>query len=88
MIYEYFFPDYSYKTVGDINVGELYRLGIRYAWLDIDNTLVPYTSSEPDANALGFLKSLEEKYSEIERRLKGKTDRFRRKPRTCSRLCA
>lgn len=60
MIYEYFFPDYSYKTVGDINVGELYRLGIRYALLDIDNTLVPYTSSEPDANALGFLKSLEE----------------------------
>lgn len=58
MIYEYFFPDYSYKTVDDIDVVGLYKSGIRYALLDIDNTIVPYTSPLPDNKALGFLKSL------------------------------
>ena len=58
MIYEYFFPDYSHKAVDDIDVQELYESGIRYALLDIDNTIVPYTSPFPDDKALKFLKSL------------------------------
>ena len=58
MIYEYFFPDYSHKAVDDIDVGGLYESGIRYALLDIDNTIVPYTSPFPDDKALKFLKSL------------------------------
>lgn len=60
MIYEYFFPDYSFKAVEDIDIRGLYESGIRYALLDIDNTLVPYTSPEPDDKAMGFLRGLNE----------------------------
>lgn len=60
MIYEYFFPDYSYRTVGDIDVCSLAGMGIRYVLLDIDNTLVPYTTMYPDSNALSFLNELKE----------------------------
>lgn len=60
MIYEYFFPDYSFKAVGNIDVKWLADMGIRYVLLDIDNTLVPYTTIYPDDNALSFLNSLKE----------------------------
>lgn len=57
--YKYFYPDYSYKRVLDIDIKKFYDMGIRYALLDIDNTLVPYTSPEPDEKAIEFLNRLE-----------------------------
>lgn len=60
MIFEYFFPDLSYKSVMDIDVAALKERGITLAILDIDNTLVPYTSPLPDDNALTFLNRLSE----------------------------
>ena len=59
MIFEkYLFPDVKYKSVSDIDVEELKNRGIKFVILDIDNTLVPYTSPEPDEKALAFLDEL------------------------------
>lgn len=56
---KYFFPDLKYKNVNEIDVNLLINMGIKYAILDIDNTLVPYTSPKPNENAMNFLKKLE-----------------------------
>ena len=58
MLRKYFFPDVMYNSVSDINVGALKKQGIDFVILDIDNTLVPYTSPVPDEKALSFLNSL------------------------------
>ena len=58
IISKYFFPDYKYKNINEIDVELLANLGIKYAILDIDNTLVPYTSPKPDDNAINFLEKL------------------------------
>lgn len=55
---ERFYPDYTYQAVGDIAAGFFAEHGIRYAILDIDNTLVPYTEPEPTPAALAFLERL------------------------------
>ena len=55
---ERFYPDYKYKAVQDIAAGFFKERGIRYAVLDIDNTLVPYTVPEPTQAALEFLERL------------------------------
>lgn len=57
-IYEKCYPDVYYKKVGDIDIGALYARGIRFAILDIDNTLVPYTQVYPSKSALEFLNKL------------------------------
>lgn len=53
-----FFPDLRYNSIKDIDVDMLAEKGIKFAILDIDNTLVPYTSPTPDENALDFLDKL------------------------------
>lgn len=55
---QYFFPDLKYNSIKDININLLAEKGIKFAILDIDNTLVPYTSPTPDENALYFLDEL------------------------------
>ncbi len=55
-----FFPDYKFDSVNDIDINMLKNRGIKFAILDIDNTLVPYTSPKPDENALIFLNKLKE----------------------------
>ncbi len=55
-----FFPDYKFKSINDININILKNRGIKFAILDIDNTLVPYTSPKPDDNAMLFLNKLKE----------------------------
>lgn len=57
-LYRHFYPQYSRKSIDEIDVKMLNSLGIKYVLLDIDNTLVPYTSPCPDERALGFLDSL------------------------------
>lgn len=54
----YFFPDLKFDSIKDINVSLLAEKGIKFAILDIDNTLVPYTLPTPDDNALYFLDEL------------------------------
>ena len=58
IISKYLFPDIRYKSINDIDVKMLSKQGIRFAILDIDNTLVPYTSPKPDEDALSFLREL------------------------------
>ena len=55
---QYFFPDLKYNSIKDININLLAEKGIKFAILDIDNTLVPYTSPTPDEKALYFLDEL------------------------------
>ena len=58
MISKYLFPDIKYNSIKDIDVEMLAKKGIRFAILDIDNTLVPYTSPKPNESALAFLEKL------------------------------
>ncbi|MBR3792007.1 MAG: YqeG family HAD IIIA-type phosphatase [Clostridia bacterium] len=55
-----FFPDYKFSSISYIDINILKNRGIKFAILDIDNTLVPYTSPKPDDNALNFLNKLKE----------------------------
>lgn len=56
---EKFYPDYMYTSIWDIEEGFFKKNNIKYVVLDIDNTLVPYTTKKPTGSALGFLKRLE-----------------------------
>ena len=56
---EKFNPDFIYTSVWDIEEGFFKKNNIKYVVLDIDNTLVPYTTKKPTGSALGFLKRLE-----------------------------
>lgn len=58
-MYKKFYPDYKFDRVSDIPDSFFIKNNIRFAVLDIDNTLVPYTSPLPDDNARAFLKRLE-----------------------------
>ncbi len=53
-----FYPDYKFGKVSDIPDSFFTKNNIRFAVLDIDNTLVSYTSPLPDDNARAFLKRL------------------------------
>lgn len=57
-LFKYFYPKYSTESVDTIDVGMLKSVGIKFAILDIDNTLVPYTSPYPDERAMRFLNLL------------------------------
>lgn len=58
IISKYLFPDIKYNSINDIDVEMLAKKGIKFAILDIDNTLVPYTSPKPNQDALSFLDKL------------------------------
>ena len=60
IISKYLFPDIKHNSINDIDVEMLAKKGIKFAILDIDNTLVPYTSQKPDQNALSFLNKLKD----------------------------
>lgn len=57
--FERFYPDYIYKSVQEIEDDFFSENGIKFAVLDIDNTLVPYTQKTPTKSALEFLQRLE-----------------------------
>lgn len=58
-MFKRFYPDYRFPTVADIPDSFFAENNIKFAVLDIDNTLVPYTSRLPDERALDFLARLE-----------------------------
>ena len=54
-----FYPDYMYDSVHDIEENFFRNNNIKFAVLDIDNTLVPYTVKTPTKPAIDFLRRLE-----------------------------
>ena len=54
-----FYPDYMYDSVHDIEENFFRNNNIKFAVLDIDNTLVPYTVKSPTKPAVDFLRRLE-----------------------------
>lgn len=57
-VFRRFYPNLRCRSVGDIPDEFFSAHAIRYAVLDIDNTLVAYTSPLPDERALAFLERL------------------------------
>ncbi len=55
-----FYPDYKFKKTADIPDSFFVKNNIKFAVLDIDNTLVPYTSPLPDDAARAFLQRLKD----------------------------
>lgn len=60
-MFEKLYPDYKFESIHDIPEDFYKNLGVRYALLDIDNTLVSYTRSTADDGARKFLGSLTER---------------------------
>lgn len=60
-MFKKFYPDYKYASIKEIEPDFFKNHGIQFAILDIDNTLVSYTSPLADDNAKAFLKRLSEK---------------------------
>ncbi len=57
-MFKKFYPDIMFEKISDISAEFLKEKGIRYLILDIDNTLVSYTSPRADENARKFLSML------------------------------
>lgn len=57
-MFKKFYPDIKFNSIKDITPDFFVGRGIKYALLDIDNTLVSYTSPLADDNAKAFLKML------------------------------
>ena len=78
-MFEKFYPDIRFKSIKDITKDFLKEKGIAYALLDIDNTLVSYTSPTADDNAREFLSMLDEcdiKYAFVSNNHKARVAKF------------
>lgn len=58
-MFKKFYPDYRFSSIKNIDNDFLLANKIKFAVLDIDNTLVSYTSERADDNARKFLKRLD-----------------------------
>lgn len=58
-MFKKFYPDYRFSSIKNIDSDFLFANKIKFAVLDIDNTLVSYTSERADDNARAFLKRLD-----------------------------
>lgn len=59
-MFEKFYPDFKFGSIHEIPKNFFEKHGIKYALLDIDNTLVSYTRSTADDGARQFLGGLTE----------------------------
>ena len=59
-MFEGFYPDFYFKSVSDISADFFAKNSMRYAILDIDNTLVSYKTERADERAKAFLSRLSE----------------------------
>lgn len=57
-MFEKLYPDITFNSIADIDISFLKERGIRFVLLDIDNTLVSYTSPYADDKAKAFLNML------------------------------
>ena len=58
-MFKKFYPDFCFESIKSIDDVFFVTNGIKFAILDIDNTLVSYTCKKADKTACDFLKRLE-----------------------------
>ena len=78
-MFEKFYPDAKFESIKDITAEFLQSKGIKYAILDIDNTLVSYTLPKADARAKAFLSMLDEigiKFAFVSNNHKKRVEKF------------
>ncbi|MBR5809424.1 MAG: YqeG family HAD IIIA-type phosphatase [Clostridia bacterium] len=78
-MFKKFQPDIRFKSIKEITQDLLKDKGISYVLLDIDNTLVSYTSPLADDNARAFLSMLDEngiKYAFVSNNHKSRVAKF------------
>ena len=78
-MFERFYPDYKYNSINEIKPEFFAENKIRYALLDIDNTLVSYMSPFADEAAhkfLGMLSELGIKYAFVSNNHKKRVQAF------------
>ena len=76
---EKFYPDYKLKSIEDVDFDILSAKNIRFVLLDIDNTLVAYTSPYADDRARSFLAKLSQNgiaYAFVSNNHKERVERF------------
>ena len=54
-----FLPRMIYPHLTDVRAEELTARGVSFLMLDFDNTIVPYTTSEPTAEMTAWLKTMQ-----------------------------
>lgn len=58
-MFKKFYPDFKFESIKDIDNDFFIVNNIKFAILDIDNTLVSYTCEKADKTAAGFLEMLD-----------------------------
>ncbi len=58
-------PDAYYKSIFDIDYKNLKKNGIKNLFLDVDNTLVPYTKDIVDEKTIKFINSLKKDFNVV-----------------------
>lgn len=80
-MFERFYPDFRFNSVADINADFFRENNIKFAVLDIDNTLVSYKTATADSGARAFLNMLSEngiKYAFVSNNHKKRVELFAR----------
>ena len=78
-MFKKFYPDVRFNSIKDISADFFSEKGIKFALLDIDNTLVSYTSPLADETAKKFLSELDEngiKYAFVSNNHKKRVEKF------------
>lgn len=78
-MFKKFYPDYKLKSIDDIDFGIFKEKNIKYVLLDIDNTLVSYTSPMADDRARAFLARLADcgiKYAFVSNNHRARVEKF------------
>ena len=78
-MFKRFYPDFRFNSIGDISADFFAVNGIRFAVLDIDNTLVSYKTEYADERAKNFLSMLLQngiKYAFVSNNHKGRVEKF------------
>lgn len=53
-------PNIFLKSIDNININTLKKLGVKYVFCDLDNTLVPHFTKMPNSNCIKFINNLKE----------------------------
>ncbi len=53
-------PNIFLKSIDNININTLKKLGVKYVFCDLDNTLVPHFTRMPNSNCIKFINNLKE----------------------------
>lgn len=78
-MFESFYPDFHFNSINDIKADFFIKNNMRFAVLDIDNTLVGYKTARADDAARAFLSMLSEngvRYAFVSNNHKGRVRLF------------